>query len=101
MNFTPTLKGAFIAGIGLWVLAWLTFFKMDEVLGETMVSRWVSEDRCTNWILKHRSATLLATELFNYGSHGIARPDGVVFAAGGTVVNVFMIFLVLPLRALR
>ena len=40
------------------------------------------------------------TELVNYGTHGITNPEGVVFAAGGTIVNALMIFCVLPLRTL-
>jgi hypothetical protein len=48
-------------------------------------------------ISRHRSTTLLGTELVNYSTHGISQPDGVVFAAGGTIVNALMIFCVLPL----
>jgi hypothetical protein len=100
MTFTPTLKGAFLAGIGLWILAWLTLFKMDDVVGDTWLRSWISREKCLGWINGHRSTTLLGTELVNYGVHGVAQPEGVTFAAGGTIVNILMIFAVLPLRSI-
>ena len=100
MTFTPTMKKSFFAGIGLWLMLWLGLFKIDELVGDTRVRKWLSTDGCIRWVSQHRSTTLLATELVNYGTHGISQPDGVVFAAGGTIVNVLMIFCVLPLRAL-
>jgi hypothetical protein len=100
MTFTPTMKGSFLAGIGLWLMLWLGLFKLDEVVGDTPLRRFVSSEGCVRWISKHRSTTLLGTELFNYGTHGIINPEGVVFAAGGTIVNALMIFCALPLRTL-
>jgi hypothetical protein len=100
MTLTPSTKGAFFAGIGLWLMLWLALFKVDEVFGETLLRRFITTERCTKWIAQHRSTTLLGTELFNYSVHGIAQPDGVVFALGGTLVNTLMIFCALPLRVL-
>jgi hypothetical protein len=100
VTFTPTTKGSFLAGIGLWLMLWLGLFKIDELVGGTRVRRWLSTEGCIRWISRHRSTTLLGTELVNYGTHGITQPDGVVFAAGGTIVNALMIFCVLPLRSL-
>jgi hypothetical protein len=97
-GFTPTSKGAFLAGIALWIMLWLGLFKLDEVVADTAARRWVSSEGCLRWVSKHRSTTLLGTELVNYGTHGITNPDGVVFAAGGTIVNFLMIFLFLPIR---
>ena len=88
MTFTPTMKGSFLAGIGLWLMLWLGLFKLDEVVHETPLRRFASSEGCFRWISKHRSTTLLGTELVNYGTHGIINPEGVVFAAGGTIVNV-------------
>jgi hypothetical protein len=100
MTLTPSMKGSFLAGVGLWLMLWLSLFKLDEVVGDTRMKRWASADRCLDWIAHHRSTTLLGTELCNYGSHGIADPNSVVFAAGGTLVNMLFIFLALPARAL-
>jgi hypothetical protein len=98
MTFTPTTKGAFLAGIGLWLMLWLGLFKLDEVTSNTVLQKWLSKEACIRWINQHRSATLLGTELVNYSTHGIVQPEGVVFAAGGTIVNALVIFLFLPLR---
>ena len=35
MTFTPTTKGSFLAGIGLWLMLWLGLFKIDELVGDT------------------------------------------------------------------
>jgi hypothetical protein len=100
MILTPTTKGSFLAGLGFWGLLWAALFKLDDVVGETMLRRWVSTERCIKWISQHRSTALLGTELCNYSVHGIAQPDGVVFALAGTGVNAVMIFCILPLRVL-
>ena len=31
MQVTPTMRGSFFAGIGLWVLVWALLFKSDEI----------------------------------------------------------------------
>jgi hypothetical protein len=98
MNLTPSSKGSFFAGVGLWCMFWAALFKVDEMAAACRFQRWVSLDRCLWWIRKHKSASLLGTELFNYGTHGISDPLGVTFALGGTVVNVLMIYVLLPMR---
>jgi hypothetical protein len=97
MNLTPSTKGSFIAGVGLWCLIWASLFKADEIAQAGGFQRWVSSDQCLRWIRQHKSASLLGTELFNYGTHGISDPLGVTFALGGTLVNVLMIYVLLPL----
>ena len=97
MNFTPSMKGAFASGFLLWVLLWAALFKADEIAAAGGFQRWVSSERCLRWIRNHKSTSLLGTELFNYGTHGISDPLGVTFALAGTLVNVLMIFLLLPL----
>jgi hypothetical protein len=98
MTLTPSTKGSFIAGVGLWCLIWAALFKADEIAQAGGFQRWVSSERCLHWIRNHKSTSLLGTELFNYGTHGISDPLGVTFALGGTLVNVLMIFLLLPMR---
>jgi hypothetical protein len=99
-NLTPSTKGAFLAGIGLWCLLWASLFKADEIAEAAGFQRWFNSDRCLNWIRQHKSTSLLGTELFNYGTHGISDQLGVTFALGGTLVNLLVIFLLLPVRAL-
>lgn len=100
MNVTPSMRGSLLAGIGLWLMLWLSLFKLDEIVGETRMKRWLSTNRCLDWIGHHKSTTLLGIELCNYGSHGISDPNSVVFAAGGTLTNLLFVFLVLPVRAM-
>jgi len=98
-NLTPSTKGAFLSGLGLWVLLWASLFKSDELAEAAGIERWFSSERCLNWIRQHKSTSLLGTELFNYGTHGISDQLGVTFALGGTAVNLLVIFVLLPVRA--
>ena len=95
MNLTPSQKGSFLAGIGLWVLIWASVWKADDIAQAMRIQRWFNSGRCIRWIGRHKSTSLLGTELFNYGTHGL-DPLGVSFSLGGTLVNVLMIYLLLP-----
>jgi hypothetical protein len=95
LNLTPSQKGAFLAGIGLWVLIWASVWKADDIAQAMRIQRWFNSGRCIRWIGEHKSTSLLGTELINYGSHGL-DPMGVSFSLGGTLVNVFFIYLLLP-----
>ena len=97
MNLTPSTKGSFLAGMGLWALIWALLFKADEIAEAVHLQRWISSPRCMRWISRHKSTSFLTTELVNYSKQGI-DPLGVSFALGGTLVNLAMIFLVLPCR---
>jgi hypothetical protein len=101
---TPGVKGneeLRAAGHGALIVARATQDCTIECLRlATRLKTWISRDACIRWISRHRSTTLLGTELVNYGTHGISQPDGVVFAAGGTIVNFLVIYCFLTLRAL-
>lgn len=96
MNLTPSQKGSFLAGIGLWVLIWASVWKADDVTRALRIHRWFNSRRFIGWIGQHKGTSLLGTELVNYGSHGL-DPLGVSFSLGGTLVNLVVIFLFLPL----
>jgi hypothetical protein len=96
MNLTPSTKGSFIAGVGLWVLLWASLFKADEIAQAGGFQRWVSSDRCLRWIRNHKSTSLIGTEIVNYSHTGV-DPLGVTFALGGTLVNVLVIYVLLPM----
>ena len=98
MNLTPSSKASFFAGCGLWCLIWAALFKSDEIAEAVKVDRWFSSEKCLDWICKHKSTSLLGTELANYCHTGL-DPLGVAFALGGTLVNAVMILVLLPLRA--
>ena len=96
MTLTPSSKGSFIAGIGLWCLIWAALFKADEIAELGGLQRWVSSDRCLRWISKHKSTSLIGTELVN-DTHTGLDPLGVTFALGGTLTNLFVIYVLLPM----
>jgi hypothetical protein len=98
MTLTPTAQSSAIAGFALWLVGWMTFFKMDHL---PFIGRFVNKERAIQWILKNKVLTLLCTEIFNFGVHGISNPASVTFALGGTAFNSLMIFLFLPLSRWR
>jgi hypothetical protein len=93
MTITPTDKGALIAGAGIWSLFWASITKVDAI---PIVNRFVSKDGIFGWVRNNRSVTILCTEAINFGAHGVSRPDSALFALGGTVVNMVVVFLLLP-----
>ena len=97
MNLTPSTKGSFLAGVGLWMLIWAALFKADDIAEAAHLERWVSSDHCLGWINRHKTTSLLTTELVNFG-HATTDPLGVTFALGGTLVNLLVIFILLPCR---
>jgi len=100
MNFTPSARGSFIAGIGFWSLLWAALFKSDDFTEACGVQRWFSSERCLRWVRTHKTMSLLGTELFNYGTHGI-DPLGVSFALGGTLTNITFIWILIPMLERR
>jgi hypothetical protein len=96
MNLTPSTKGSFIAGVGLWCLIWAALFKADEIAEAGGFQRWVSSEKCLSWIRQHKSTSLISTEILNYSHTGL-DPLGVTFALGGTLVNVLVIYFLLPM----
>ena len=71
MNLTPSTKGSFIAGVGLWCLIWASLFKADEIAQAGGFQRWVSSERCLRWIRQHKSTSLISTEILNYSHTGL------------------------------
>ena len=73
MNLTPSQKGSFLAGVGLWVLIWASVWKADDIAEAMRIQRWFNSARCIRWIGRHKSTSLLGTELVNYGTHGASE----------------------------
>jgi hypothetical protein len=96
MNLTPSMKGSFIAGIGLWLLLWAALFKADDIAELGGIKRWVNSERCFRWIRQHKSTCLIGTEAVNYTHTGL-DPLGVTFALGGTLTNFIVIYVLLPM----
>jgi hypothetical protein len=95
MTLTPTAQSSAIAGFALWLVGWMTLFKMEKL---PYIGRFVNQEKVLTWITENKVLTLLCTEIFNFGTHGISNPASVTFALGGTAFNTLMIFGVLPIR---
>ena len=98
--FTPTASSEVFAGAGLSGIGWSMVFKIDAIAKLLHCDRWVNREGILAWVNANKVVTLLSTELFNFGIHGVESPSGVTFALGSTVVNIAMIFVVIPLRQL-
>lgn len=102
MVLTPSSNSAAIAGIGFWSLVWSSVFKLDTLARWLhLPKRLVSTEKVVGFINRNKIITLLFTEAFNYSVHGISNAISVMFALGGTVTNVLVIFLVMPLVGRR
>jgi len=96
MLLTPSMIGALLAGICLWLLFWGALHKVEEI---PYVRDFISTKLCLDWIQQRPGLTLLLTEATNYLVHGISSPIGVGFAMGGTVINILFIYGYIPSRS--
>ena len=95
MLLTPSMIGALLAGICLWLLFWASLHKIEEI---PYVRDFISTNQCLDWIQQRPGLTLLLTEATNYLVHGISSPIGVGFAMGGTLVNLLIVYGYIPSR---
>jgi len=96
MLLTPSMIGALLAGICLWLLFWGALHKVEEI---PYVRDFLSTNQCLDWILQRPGLTLLLTEATNYLVPGISSPIGVGFAMGGTLVNLLIVYAYIPSRS--
>ena len=96
MLLTPTMIGALLAGICLWLLFWAALHKVEEI---PYIRDFISTNQCLDWIQQRPGLTLLLTEATNYLVHGISSPIGVGFAMGGTMVNLLFVYGYVPSRS--
>ena len=96
MLLTPSMIGALLAGICLWLLFWAFLHKIEEI---PYVRDFLSTKQCLDWIQQRPGLTLLLTEATNYLVHGISSPIGVGFAMGGTIVNLLFVYGYIPSRS--
>lgn len=98
-TFTPSSSSSFIAGLGFWALVWSIVLKIDRATGyfgwRTHLAKTVIA-----FVRQEKVLSLSITEVVNYGIHGVSNPLSVMFALGGTVFNVFMIFIAVPFGGL-
>ena len=96
--FTPTASSQFAAGIGLWGVIWSAIYKLEHLAAFVRLGRFVNRERILAWINENKVVTLLLTEVLNFGVHGVESASGVTFALGGTFTNLWMIFVIVPIR---
>lgn len=101
MVITPSNTGNAIAGVGLGVFAWGAFFKADKIPWLKKLITTQRKEKTLKWVNENKGLSLLGLETINFGIHGITNPNGVIFALGNTVLNVFMLWVFLPLRMSR
>jgi hypothetical protein len=98
--FTPTSKSEMIAGAGFWATCWAFLFHIDDILALVHLERFTSSAQIRGWIATHKTVTLIITEICNMLMHDISSPSGVSVLIGGTMFNMFMIYLYMPLHGL-
>jgi hypothetical protein len=95
MFLTPTAVGALLAGAVVWLMFWITLQKLGVI---PFVKNILDTNRIFTWIRQNQIFCLLVSEIVNFAFHGIGSPLGVLFAAGGTLVNAFFILVYIPGR---
>lgn len=96
MLLTPSMIGAILAGICLWLIFWASIHKVEAI---PYVRDFITTKQCLDWIQQRQGLTILLTEAANYIVHGISSPIGVGFAMGGTVVNLLFVYGYIPSRS--
>ena len=97
MLLTPTFIGSLLAGIACWLLFWYGISHVDSI---PYLNQYLSRKMILEWIRKNPQLALMLTELVNIGLHGVGSAAAVLFTFGGTLVNVAMIFGVVPVQGL-
>ena len=97
MLFTPTFIGSLLAGVACWLLFWYGISHIDSI---PYLNQYLSRKMILEWIRKNPQLALMLTELVNIGLHGVGSAAAVLFTFGGTLVNVAMIFGVVPVQGL-
>lgn len=101
MIFTPSAQSSAAAGFGLWAVGWSALFKLDKIPLFKRLFTTKRKDATLDWMADNKVVTLLGTEAVNFGVHGVSNPLAVTFALGGTLCNLLMIFIYLPIRKFR
>jgi hypothetical protein len=89
MLFTPTFIGSLVAGVACWILFWFGISHVDSI---PCLNQYLSRRMIFNWIRKNPQLALILTEIVNITLHGVGTAAAVLFTAGGTLVNITMIF---------
>jgi hypothetical protein len=95
MLITPSASGSVISGSVCWAVFWNIVNHVESI---PIVGRFVKKDKIYNWVNKNKVLTLSTTEVINISVHGVTSPLGPMMAAGGTIVNALVVFVLIPFR---
>jgi len=97
MTFTPTAASAGIAGFTFWGLVWTTLSKLDTIAALFGFKNRFFARQMRLWINDNKGLTICASEIVNFGIHGVKSAEGTLFAIGGTLFNCIYVFAINPL----
>jgi hypothetical protein len=97
MGLTPSATSSFSAGAIFWGMIWAKLGKLNELVHFVGFKKSNPRQTVLRWINAHKVVTITPTEAVNYSVHGILSPLGVVFALGGTLINIFMVTFIVPI----
>ena len=90
---TPTMLGSLLAGVALWLMFWYGVNHVDSI---PFLNQYLSRKMILDWIRKNPQTALLITEGVNLLLHGIGSASAVFFNLGGTLVNIAVIYGLVP-----
>lgn len=90
---TPTATTALLSGAALWCMVWMAVEHVGEV---PCVRDYVSTEQIKAWIKSHPTLAFLITEAINIVLHGVSSPVAMMFNAGGTCINLAVIYGLIP-----
>jgi hypothetical protein len=90
---TPTMLGSLLAGVALWLMFWYGVNHVDSI---PYLNQYLSRKMILDWIKKNPQTALLLSEGVNLLLHGVGSAGAVFFNLGGTLVNIAVIYGVVP-----
>ena len=93
---TPTMFGSLLAGVAIWLMFWYGVNHVDSI---PYLNQYLSRKMILDWIRKNPQTAFLLTEGVNLLLHGIGSASAVFFNLGGTLVNIAVIYGLVPTRS--
>lgn len=98
MILTPSNAGSGIAGIGIGIFAWGAFLKSDKIPWVNKLMTVQRKESALTWMNDNKGMSLLGLETVNFSIHGITSANSVMLALGNSALNVFILWIYLPVR---
>ena len=98
MMITPSMSGSIMSGATCWTLFWSIVNHIESI---PLIGRLIHKEKIYRWVNRNKVLTITTTEVVNLSVHGVTSPLGPMMAAGGSVVNLIVIFALIPFRQRR